>query len=41
MTALAFGAFMDGIGINFMMNPDMFPVEGNQRLHKDDLYANY
>lgn len=27
MTALAFGAFMDGIGINFMMNPDMFPVE--------------
>ena len=27
MTALAFGAFMDGIAINFMMNPDMFPVE--------------
>lgn len=27
MTALAFGAFMDGIGINFMMNPDIFPVE--------------
>jgi len=27
ISALAFGAFMDGIGLNYLLNPEMFPAE--------------
>ncbi len=34
--ALAFGAFMDGISINYMMGPDLFPVEEVKQFIKDN-----